>query len=95
MPVAKSYNPNTIVGMTIGMSWQLALVVLLPIFGGHYLDAKLYPKAVPIFTLIGLIIALVGMILVVRTTIKQLNKVTGMNGDTDGDKDAKVGDTTK
>jgi F0F1-type ATP synthase assembly protein I len=68
-------NPSGIVvGLTVSMSWQLALAVLIPVVGGHLLDDYLHPHATPIYTLIGLLLAIIGMISVVRRTLKELNK---------------------
>lgn len=67
-------RPNSIVmGLTLGMSWQLAVTVLVPVVGGHLLDAKLHPNGLPVYTLAGLLLALAGMIIVVRRTLKALN----------------------
>ncbi len=75
-PVTNSEaNPQSIVvGLTLSMSWQLASVVLIPVVGGHILDNHLHPHATPIYTLVGLLLAIVGMIMVVRRTLKELNK---------------------
>lgn len=68
-------NPSGIVvGLTVSMSWQLAIVVLLPVVGGHMLDNHLHPHGTPIYTLIGLLLAIAGMIVVVRRTLVELNK---------------------
>ena len=68
-------NPQSIVvGLTLSMSWQLALVVLIPVVGGHILDNHLHPHATPVYTLGGLLLAIGGMIIVVRRTLKELNK---------------------
>ena len=68
-------NPSGIViGLTVSMSWQLALVVLIPVVGGHLIDAHFFPKSAPYFTLAGLLLAIGGMIVVVRRTLKELNK---------------------
>ena len=68
-------NPGGIaVGLTLSMSWQLAVVVLLPVVGGHMLDNHLHPHGTPIYTLIGLLLAIAGMIGVVRRTLAELNK---------------------
>jgi len=45
------------------MSWQLAVVVLVPIIGGFELDKKL--DTVPAFTIAGFFVAMAGMALVV------------------------------
>jgi F0F1-type ATP synthase assembly protein I len=48
---------------TLSMSWQLAIVVLVPIIGGYELDKKLH--TLPLLTVIGLIVATTGVALVV------------------------------
>jgi F0F1-type ATP synthase assembly protein I len=48
---------------TLSMSWQLAIVVLVPIIGGYELDKKLH--TLPLLTVIGFIVAATGMALVV------------------------------
>jgi F0F1-type ATP synthase assembly protein I len=68
-------HSSIVIGLTISMAWQLAVVVLVPVFGGHLLDAHLHPNATPIYTLIGLLLAIVGMIVIVRQTLRELNKV--------------------
>lgn len=47
----------------MNMSWQLAIVVLVPIIGGFELDKKL--NTLPALTIIGFIAAMTGMALVV------------------------------
>jgi F0F1-type ATP synthase assembly protein I len=80
-------NPSGIVvGLTVNMGWQLAIVVLLPLFGGHVLDDHLNTS--PWLTLTGLIIAMVAMILVVRRTLQELNEYTA-NHETPVDADKK------
>jgi F0F1-type ATP synthase assembly protein I len=51
----------------IGMGWQLAVVVLIPIVGGYKLDVLL--DSVPVWTLVGLIVAMAGSILVIRRAL--------------------------
>jgi F0F1-type ATP synthase assembly protein I len=55
------------------MSWQLLVVILVPIVGGHLLDAHFNTS--PVWTVIGILIGLVGTIVVVRQTIRQLNDI--------------------
>jgi F0F1-type ATP synthase assembly protein I len=50
------------------MSWQLAIVVLVPILGGYGLDKALHIS--PILAIIGLVIALLGTVIVVRRQIR-------------------------
>ena len=53
----------------IDMSWQMALVVLIPVVGGFKLDNKL--DTLPMFTISGFVLAMAGMGLVVRRQLKQ------------------------
>lgn len=46
-----------------GMSWQLAIVVLVPVIGGFKLDE--YLNTAPLCTAVGFVIAMIGMALVV------------------------------
>jgi len=64
------------------MSWQLLLVVVLPVVGGHWLDGHF--KATPVWTVIGLVLSIAGMLLVVRRTVQELNAV--MNQTKEGKK---------
>lgn len=50
------------------MSWQLAIVVLVPILGGVKLDDVL--GWTPVLTIAGFVLALVGMALVVRRQLQ-------------------------
>lgn len=65
-------SKNAFMGTMLGMSWQLAVAVLVPTLGGYQLD--LYLRKTPLFTLIGLLLAIAGMIFVVRRAITDLNK---------------------
>ncbi|MEO8105167.1 MAG: AtpZ/AtpI family protein [Candidatus Saccharibacteria bacterium] len=58
----------------IGMSWQLAVVVIAPIVGGYKLDT--WAHSSPLWTLVGLVVAMGGMILVVRRTLSDFNEMT-------------------
>jgi F0F1-type ATP synthase assembly protein I len=42
----------------LNMSWQLAIVVLVPIIGGYKLDILF--GSLPVFTIVGFLIAMVG-----------------------------------
>lgn len=46
------------------MSWQLAIVVLVPIIGGFKIDQHLH-DSLPVGTILGFILAMIGMALVV------------------------------
>lgn len=52
-----SRQQQLFVGVFAGMSMQLLFVVLIPFLGGHFIDQKL--QTAPLFTLIGLGVALV------------------------------------
>ena len=55
----------------MNMSWQLAIVVLVPILGGVQLDKAL--DSAPAFTLLGFVIAMVGTGFVVWRQLQQLS----------------------
>lgn len=55
------------------MSWQLAVVVLVPIIGGSLLAKKFGNNEV--FVFIGLAIAIVGSVLVMWRTVQAANKL--------------------
>jgi len=59
-----STNPRAeFIVAALNMSWQLAIVVLVPIIAGYELDKKL--DTVPSLTILGFLLAMVGMALVV------------------------------
>lgn len=63
-------NPSAVsLGLALNMAWQLGIVVLVPILFGHVLDNRLHSGQT--VTIIGLVIATAGMIVVVRQTLKQ------------------------
>jgi F0F1-type ATP synthase assembly protein I len=55
----------------LNMSWQLAIVVLVPIIAGYELDKKL--GTVPSLTVLGFLLAMAGMALVVWRQMQLLN----------------------
>jgi F0F1-type ATP synthase assembly protein I len=57
------------------MSWQLLVVIVLPILGGHVLDNHYH--ASPVWTVTGMVIGLAGTIIVVRQAVRQLNEIMG------------------
>jgi F0F1-type ATP synthase assembly protein I len=61
------------------MSWQLAIVFLVPIIGGYYLDDSL--KSSPLFLLIGFVLALSASFLIIRKFYVEFNKVNSKTGD--------------
>ena len=52
------------------MSWQLAIVVLVPILVGSRLDAHFHTS--PVWTLVGFVLAMIGTGLVVGYQLKKL-----------------------
>jgi F0F1-type ATP synthase assembly protein I len=63
------YQRNLFMSMALDMSWQLAIVVLVPLIGGVELDRHL--KTTPTLTIIGSVIALGGFIAVIVNTLRQ------------------------
>jgi len=59
--------------IALGMSWQLVVVIVLPLVGGHILDDRTHMG--PVWTVLGMVIGLVGTIVVVRQAMQQLNDV--------------------
>ena len=58
-------------GTAIGMGWQLAVVVLLPILGGYKLDQM--RGSMPAWTLVGMVVGLAASILVIRRALARMN----------------------
>ena len=59
-------------GTMLNMSWQMAIVVLIPTVGGYKLDTHF--RTSPYLTLTGLVLAMGGMVLIVRSALRELNK---------------------
>jgi F0F1-type ATP synthase assembly protein I len=58
--------------MAIQMSWQLALVVVVPIVGGYMLDGHYHTA--PWLLVIGLVVAAVGTFGVLRRVLTEANR---------------------
>ncbi|MEK7602713.1 MAG: AtpZ/AtpI family protein [Patescibacteria group bacterium] len=71
MAVAK----QQFVASAIDMGWRLALVVIIPVIIGTWLDNKF--KSEPSYTLAALMIATGGVVWVVAVTIKQVQTKRG------------------
>ncbi|HEX5447733.1 MAG TPA: AtpZ/AtpI family protein [Candidatus Saccharimonadales bacterium] len=56
----------------LDMSWRLAIAVLVPIIGGHYLDEAL--NSSPWLTIIGFVVAFGGVIGVMRHVVADSNR---------------------
>ncbi|HUD06736.1 MAG TPA: AtpZ/AtpI family protein [Candidatus Saccharimonadales bacterium] len=52
----------------VSMSWQLAIVVLLPVLGGYSLDKHSHTQ--PLWTIVGFAGAVVGVVAILRRTLK-------------------------
>jgi len=79
-----SRNAQQVAMIALNMSWQLLIVVVAPILAGHWLD-KHYHKA-SLWTFIGLIVSVAGMIAVVIQTNRQINEYMQTNTKKDTDK---------
>jgi uncharacterized membrane protein YhaH (DUF805 family) len=55
----------------LGMSWQLALVVLVPIVGGFELDRQFATS--PLLVMLGFVVAMIGFGLVVRQQLHRFS----------------------
>lgn len=53
------------------MSWQLAIVVLVPVIGGFKIDERF--DSLPVWTFIGFILAMIGMAVVVWHQLQLLS----------------------
>ena len=61
-------NKSVFLGAVLSMSWQLAVVVLLPIIGGYYVDQHFDSQ--PAWTIVGFVLALGGVITVFRQMLR-------------------------
>jgi F0F1-type ATP synthase assembly protein I len=61
------------IGMAVDMTWRLAIVVLVPIVGGFELDKKF--NTTPALTIVGFILAIIGMTLVLMRMLKVASKI--------------------
>ncbi len=59
-------------GLALNMSWQLAIVVIVPIVGGYSLDNHLHTS--PWWTLVGCAVAVLGVVGVLVRIVKQANQ---------------------
>lgn len=59
--------------MALNMSWQLAIVVLVPVIGGVWLDKSFDTSH--LYTFIGLAVALLGCIAVMWRTLQAANRL--------------------
>src|SRR5665213_3305704 len=70
---AADVNQRSIfISAVLDMSWQLAVVVLLPIIGGFEIDKHLSTS--PLFVLAGFLLAMGGVVVVLRRMLSNLNQ---------------------
>lgn len=66
--IDKSLYQRNLLLVTVGtMTWQLALVVIVPIVGGYYLDQ--YFHTTPGLTIAGVLLAALGVVMVMLRAI--------------------------
>lgn len=72
--VEKTTSQTSIfISMVLDMTWRLAIVVLVPIIGGFYIDKWL--EMSPVFVVTGFFLAMVGMGLVMWQTMQAANQI--------------------
>lgn len=78
-PVKSEVKPKTsasqkavFFGAALDMSWQLAVVVLVPIVGGFELDRHLHTS--PFLTILGFVLAMLGTFVVMRRMLIQYSQ---------------------
>ncbi len=72
--VEKTTSQTSIfISMALDMTWRLAIVVLVPIIGGFYIDQWL--EMSPVFTIVGFFLAMTGMGLVMWQTMQAANQI--------------------
>lgn len=69
------YQRNLFVVMAMNMTWQLAIVVIVPIVGGYYLDQFFHTT--PGLTIAGFLLAALGVVGVMLRIVKDANNKTG------------------
>jgi F0F1-type ATP synthase assembly protein I len=63
------------VGAVLSMSWQLAVVVLVPVVGGFKIDQHF--QTTPVGTIVGFVLAIAGMAIVVQRAVKEVTPPSG------------------
>jgi F0F1-type ATP synthase assembly protein I len=66
-------SAQTSAGIALTMSWQLLVVIVLPIVGGHLLDTRYHTS--PVWMVVGMVVGLAGTIIVVRQAMQQLSSI--------------------
>lgn len=70
-PVDPTVYNSLFVAMVLNMSWQLAIVVIVPIVGGYLLDQRLHSS--PLLVLAGLVVAVLATCGVLWRTVREAN----------------------
>lgn len=69
----KELNPkNQFIGASLSMSWQLAVVVLVPIVGGYKLDQHF--KTSPLWVIFGFVLAMIGFFIIIQRVLSEFNE---------------------
>lgn len=72
--VEKTTSQTSIfINMALDMTWRLAIVILVPIVGGFYIDKWLDMS--PVFVISGFFVAMAGMGLVMWRTLQVANQI--------------------
>ena len=58
-------------GSVLNMGWRLALTFLVPVIAGAWLDKRF--DTAPSYTITGLFLAIAGAVMVVRSTVRDVN----------------------
>lgn len=66
-----STKASAVAVLAFNMSWQLLIVVVGPVLAGHWADSHF--DISPWCTVAGMVLSLVGMVTVVKLTLKELN----------------------
>jgi F0F1-type ATP synthase assembly protein I len=70
-PIGNERTPQTAFMIaTLNMSWQMLIVVLLPIYAGHRIDGKV--GSTPIFTILGVLVGFTAALLIVWRQLRAL-----------------------
>jgi len=77
-PLTAAEIRGTFFAAAMSMGWQLAVVVVIPIVGGYYLDQRLDKSAT--WEIVGFVVALLGFIVVVRRQLLDFNEMTKQEG---------------
>ncbi len=67
----KNIQSALFISLTLDMTWRMVIVILIPLLLGYLLDKGIHTT--PLFTVLGLIIALISMTLVLKRTLKIIN----------------------